>query len=247
MAAAHESVKPVKVHELETLEGSQILDQMIETGIKPRDESGRQHARDLVRNFVEQLVSSDVVRDANAAKTINMRIAAIDEVLSKQVDKIIHHPQFQKLEASWRGLHKLVMNSETSDTLKIRVLNASKKELAKDFAAAAEFTESALWKKIYEYQFGLYGGDPFGSLIGDYEFDKGPQDVQLLTSISEVAAASHAPFISAPAAEMFAMKSFTQMPDPRDLARIFDKANPENTKWLSFRAAEDSRFIGLVL
>ena len=247
MAAAHENVKPVKVHELETLEGGQILDQMIETGIKPRDESGRQHARGLVRNFVEQLLDTDTIRDKNAAKTINMRIAAIDEILSRQVDKIIHHPEFQKLEASWRGLHKLVMNTETSDTLKIRVLNTSKKDLAKDFAAAAEFTESALWKKVYEYQFGLYGGDPFGALIGDYEFDKGPQDVQLLQSISEVAAASHAPFISAPSPQMFAMESFRQMPDPRDLSRIFDRANPENTKLLSFRAAEDSRFVALVL
>jgi type VI secretion system protein ImpC len=247
MSAAHDNVKPVKVHELETLEGGEILDQMIETGIKPRDEGGRQHARDLMRNFVEQLVDPSSVRSGNAAKAINMRIAVIDEILSKQVDKIIHHPEFQKLESSWRGLHKLVMSSETSDTLKLKVFNASKKELAKDFASAAEFTESALWKKVYEYQFGLYGGDPFGAMVGDYEFDKGPQDVQLLTSISEVAAASHCPFISAPAPDMFAMRSFEQMPDPRDLSRIFDRANPENTKWLSFRAAEDSRFVALVL
>ncbi len=139
------------------------------------------------------------------------------------------------------------MSTETGETLKIKVFNVSKKDLQKDFGAAAEFTESALWKKIYEFEFGTYGGDPFGALMGDYEFDKGPMDVALLTSITEVAAASHAPFISGVSPRMFGMDSFTQMPDPRDLAKIFDKSNPENTKWISFRDSEDSRFCSLVL
>src|SRR5262245_17360932 len=247
MAAANESVKPVKVQELETLEPAALLSQMIDTGVKPRDDAARERAQDLIKNYVEQLLDPGTVVDKNVVRTINARIAAIDEVLSKQCDAILHHPDFQKLEGSWRGLHKLVMDTETSETLKIRVLNTSKRDLQKDFAAAAEFTESALWKKVYEYQFGLYGGDPFGALMGDYEFDKGPQDVALLTSISQVAAASHAPFISAASPKMFGMDSFTQMPDPRDLAKIFDKTNPENTKWLSFRDSDDTRFVSLVL
>jgi type VI secretion system protein ImpC len=131
--------------------------------------------------------------------------------------------------------------------MKIRVFNVAKKDLLKDFQAAAEFTESGLWKKVYEYEFGLYGGDPYGAMIGDYEFDKGPQDISLLTHLSQVAAASHAPLVTAAAPQMFAMDSFTQMPDPRDLAKIFDKNNPENTKWLSFRESEDSRFVAMVL
>jgi len=247
MAAANESVKPVKVQELEALEPAALLSQMIDTGVKPRDDAARERAQDLIKNYVEQLLDPGTVVDKNVVRTINARIAAIDEVLSKQCDAILHHPDFQKLEGSWRGLHKLVMDTETSETLKIRVLNTSKRDLQKDFAAAAEFTESALWKKVYEYQFGLYGGDPFGALMGDYEFDKGPQDVALLTSISQVAAASHAPFVAATGPKMFGMDSFTQMPDPRDLAKIFDKTNPENTKWLSFRDSEDCRFVTLVL
>jgi type VI secretion system protein ImpC len=244
---AKEAVKPVQVHELETLEPVNLLDQIIETGIKPRDDEARERARTLVDGFVRELLDPGMVVDKNVVRTINARIAAIDEIISAQMNRILHHPDFQKLEASWRGLHKLVMNSETSETLKIQVLNTSKKDLQKDFAAASEFTESALWKKVYEYEFGLYGGDPFGAMIGDFEFDKGPLDVSLLTSISEVAAAAHAPFISGTAPAMFGMDSFAQMPDPRDLTKIFDKANPENTKWISFRDSEDSRFVGLVL
>ena len=245
--AETEGVQPVQIHELETLEGKDLLSQMIETGIKPRDDTARSRAQDLIKNYVEQILDPGTVVDPNVVRTINARIQAIDEVLTRQVNAILHHPDFQKLEASWRGLSSLVMKTETSETLKIKVLNTSKKDLQKDFGAAAEFTESALWKKVYEYQFGLYGGDPFGALVGDYEFDKGPQDVALMTSISEVAAAAHAPFISAAAPQMFGMDSFTQMPDPRDLAKIFDKSNPENIKWLSFRDSEDSRFVSLVL
>jgi type VI secretion system protein ImpC len=219
---------------------------MIDTGIKPA-EDGRERAVDLIKNFVGQILDPSTVVDKNVLKTINARIAAIDEVMSRQVDAIIHHEKFRKLEGSWRGLSQLVMNSETSETLKIRVLNVSKKELKNDFDAAAEFTESALWKKVYEYQFGLYGGDPFGALVGDFEFDKGPQDIALLSELTTVAAAAHAPLISGVAPRMFGMDSFTQMPDPRDLAKIFDKSNPENTKWLSFRDSPDSRFCALVL
>ena len=247
MAAAKDQAKKVRVEELETLEAGDLLGQMIDTGIKPSDDSARDRAKDLIKNFVEQLLDPGTVVDKNVVRTINARIAAIDEVLSRQVDKILHHADFQKLEASWRGLHQLVMGSETSETLKIKVFNVSKKDLQKDFSGAAEFTESSLWKKIYECEFGTYGGDPFGALVGDYEFDKGPQDVALLTNISEVAAASHAPFIAGVAPKMFGMESFTQMPDPRDIAKIFDKSNPENTKWISFRDSEDSRFVSMVL
>jgi type VI secretion system protein ImpC len=237
----------VPVAQLAELDSQSLLDQIVDTGIRPRDDSGRVRAADLVRTLVEQLLTPGMVVAKGVTETINARVAAIDEVLSRQLDQIMHHPDFQKLEASWRGLHKLVMASETGESLKIRVLNVSKKDLLRDFGAAAEFTESALWKAIYEHEFGTYGGDPFGTLIGDYEFDKGPQDIEVLQQLASVAAASHAPFISAASPRMFAMESFTEMPNPRDVAKIFDKNNPENTKWLSLRDSEDSRFLALVL
>jgi type VI secretion system protein ImpC len=243
-----DQIKKVAIKELDQLEGEDLLGQMIDTGIKPKGgDPGRKRAQELLKTFVSELLDPSFVVDKGVTKTINARIAAIDEMLSKQVNEILHHPEFQRLEAAWRGLNKLVMGSETGEAMKIRVFNVAKKELLKDFQAAAEFTESSLWKKVYEYEFGLYGGDPYGAMIGDYEFDKGPQDISLLTHLSQVAAASHAPLVTAAAPQMFAMDSFTQMPDPRDLAKIFDKNNPENTKWLSFRDSEDSRFVAMVL
>jgi type VI secretion system protein ImpC len=239
--------KALPVQEVEQLEGPDLLDQILDTGIRARDESARDRGQSLIRNLVDQLVQPDMVVAKSVVKTINQRIAQIDEIVGRQLDEIMHAPEFQKLEGSWRGIHKLVMSTETGENLKIRAINVSKKDLLRDFQAATEFTESALWKKVYEYEFGVYGGDPFGALLGDYEFGKGAQDVELLSHISTVAAAAHAPFVSAAAPQMFNMDSFTQMPDPRDVAKIFDKNNPENTKWLSFRDSEDSRFVSLVL
>ncbi len=244
MAKAASSQVPVD--KLAELDGPSLLDQMI-SATKPRDDVARERATDLVQTLVSELMSPGMVVAKGVTETINLRISAIDEVISRQLDQILHHADFQKLEASWRGLNKLVMNSETGESLKIRVLNASKKELLREFQAAAEFTESAPWKAIYEYEFGLYGGDPFGCLLGDYEFGKGPADVELLQHMSQVAAASHAPFITAASAGMFGMESLTEMPNPRDVAKIFDKNNPENTKWLSLRDSEDARFLGIVL
>jgi type VI secretion system protein ImpC len=237
----------VPVEQVLDMDGQSLLDQIVETGIRPRGEEARERATDLVQTLVQQLMEPGKVVKKGVTQTINARIAAIDELLSKQLDQILHHEDFQKLEASWRGLHKLVFASETGESMKIRVLNVSKKDLLRDFQAAAEFTESATWKAVYESEFGTYGGDPFGCMVGDYEFDKGTQDVELLQEISQVAAASHAPFISAASPYMFGMDSFTQMPNPRDVAKAFDKGNPENTKWLSLRDSEDSRFLSMVL
>ena len=235
------------IEKVATLEAPDLLDQIIDTGMKAGNEQAAEHGKDLIKNLVQELIDPSMVVDKSVTTTVNQRIAAIDEIIGLQLDEILHAEEFKKLEASWRSLNKLIMGSETGENLKIRVLPAAKKELLRDFQSAAEFTESALWKKIYEYEFGLFGGDPYGALIGDYEFGKGAQDVALLEHMSTVAAAAHAPFVSATAPQMFGMESFTQMPDPRDLAKIFDKNNPENTKWLSFRDSEDSRFTALVM
>ncbi|MBN2171915.1 MAG: type VI secretion system contractile sheath large subunit [Candidatus Krumholzibacteriota bacterium] len=246
MAKKKESqAKPLK--ELLTEDGAGILEEMLTTGIKPRDEAARDYGQGLIKNLVQQLLDPGMVVAKGVTQTINQRIAAIDAVVSQQLNEIMHHDEFQRLESGWRGLHQLVMNAETGETMKVRVLNIAKKDLLRDFQSAAEFTESALWKKVYEYEFGLYGGDPYGALVGDYAFGKGPQDIELLEHISHVAAAAHAPFISAAGAEMFGLASFTEMPNPRDVAKIFDKSNPENTKWLSFRDSEDARFVALTL
>lgn len=234
------------IDQVKELEGEDLLGEMLGS-LKATDKASQPRAKDLLRNFIDEVLQDETVASKGVIRAINDRIAAIDELLSTQLDEIMHHEDFQRLEGSWRGLNRLVMNSETGDGLKIRVLNVAKKDLLRDFQSAAEFTESALWKKIYSEEYGTWGGDPYGALVGDYEFSKSTPDIELLTRMSEVAHAAHAPFISAADPKMFGFESFTQLPDPRDLAKIFDKSNPENIKWLAFRDSEDARATSLVL
>ncbi|MBC7924299.1 MAG: type VI secretion system contractile sheath large subunit, partial [Bryobacteraceae bacterium] len=181
----------------------------------------------------------------DAEVMINARIAQIDHLISLQLSEIIHHPSFQKLESTWRGVKYLMDQSETGTMLKIRLLNTSKKELLKDLQRAPEFDQSALFKKVYEEEFGVYGGAPFGALVGDYEFGKHPEDTELLEKISNVAASAHAPFLSAAAPDLLNLPSWTSLDAPRDLAKVFDTT--EYAKWKSFRQTDDSRYVGLCL
>jgi len=176
---------------------------------------------------------------------INSRIAEIDRLLSTQLNEILHHEDFQKLEGSWRGLHHLVKNTLTGPQLKLRVMSVTKKELLKDFERALEFDQSATFKKIYEEEYGTFGGAPYGALIGDFEFGNHPQDLSLLENLSQVAAAAHAPFLSAAAPGLFGWDTFSEMTEVRDIAKIFDRT--EYAKWRSFRDSEDSRYVGLTM
>ena len=202
-------------------------------------------AQDLVKTLVEQALSGTVTFDKNLTRTFNAAIAAIDRKLSAQLNAIMHDPKFLKLEGTWRGLNYLVMNSETGTSLKLRVLNIAKRELNRDLTKAVEFEQSQLFKKIYENEFGTPGGEPYGALIGDYEWTNHPDDIDTLRLMSNVAAASFAPFISAAGAQMFGFSDWTELSKPRDLAKIFETA--EYTKWRSFRDSEDSRFVSLAL
>jgi type VI secretion system protein ImpC len=166
-------------------------------------------------------------------------------MLSAQLNEIMHHERFGQLEGSWRGLHYLVMNTETSTNLKLRVINLPKRELFRDLTRAVEFDQSQLFKQIYENEFGTPGGEPYGSLIGDYEWTNHPDDVETLRLMSNIAAAAFAPFISGTSSQMFGFKSWTELTRPRDLAKIFDTI--EYTKWRSFRESEDARFVSLVM
>ncbi|MEO3389466.1 type VI secretion system contractile sheath large subunit [Mesorhizobium sp. CAU 1741] len=201
--------------------------------------------QDLLRTLTSEALSGTVTFSKNLTQTFNKAIAAIDEKLSTQLAAIMHHEDFQKLEGSWRGLNYLVKNSETSATLKIRVLNLKKKDLHKDLTKAVEFDQSQIFKKIYESEFGTPGGEPYGALIGDYEFSSGTEDLEVLQGMSNVAAASFAPFISAANPKMFGLESFSELSKPRDLEKIFESS--EYIKWRSFRDSEDSRFVTLTM
>src|SRR3954467_12333994 len=208
---------------VEQVKGEQaLLDQIIEEGRFTRDTAARERGADLVKEFVAQVMQGTMTVSRDAEATINARIAQIDHLISVQLNEVMHHPSFQALEGSWRGLKYLLDNSETSDQLKIKVLNVSKKDLLRDLQRAPEFDQSALFKKVYEEEFGVFGGAPFGALVGDYEFGKTGQDIELLEKIASVAAAAHAPFISGASADMFNLDSLTQLDAPRDLGKIFD-------------------------
>jgi type VI secretion system protein ImpC len=218
-----------------------LLDQVVSA--TKQTEPDRVH--ELVRTLVEQANQGTVTFDRNLPRTIERAIAMIDETLSTQLNEIIHDPKFLKLEGSWRGLHYLVMNSETGTNLKLRLLNASKRELHRDLSRAVEFDQSQLFKKIYENEFGTPGGEPYGALIGDYEWTNHPDDIEALRLISNVSAAAFAPFISAAGAGMMGFEQWTELTRPRDLAKIFDTI--EYVKWRSFRDSEDSRFVTLTM
>lgn len=202
-------------------------------------------ATDMLRNVVDVAMQGVLTWDKSVTKTIRNTIDQLDKKLSKQLAEIMHHEQFQKLEGSWRGLHHLVMNTETSKTLKLRMLNITKRELFKDLDKAVEFDQSTLFKKIYEEEFGTAGGEPYGALIGDYEFTNHPDDIDLLEKVSNVAAAAHAPFISAADPKLFGFEGWEDLSKPRDLEKIF--MSKKYTKWNSFRDTDDSRYVSLVM
>jgi type VI secretion system protein ImpC len=236
---------PLAATELETAAPRSLLDEIVDRGKMAKDDAGRQRGRDLVKEFVSQILQGAIGISADTEAMINARIAQIDELLSSQLNEVMHAPEFQKLEGSWRGLKYLLDRSETSDKLKIRVLNVSKRDLLRDLQRAPEFDQSALFKKVYEEEYGIFGGAPFAALVGDYEFGKHPQDTELLEKISNVAAAAHAPFLTAASPDLLSLESFTQLGQPRDLSKVFDTT--EYVKWKSFRQSEDSRYVGLAL
>jgi len=228
-----------------TQEEGGLLDQIISETRIGRDEDQRAQSRQQIATLVEEVMQGTITVSKDIEAMINTRIADIDELLSRQLNEIMHHSDFQKLEGSWRGLHYLVQQSETSTTLKLRVLNVSKRDLLRDLERAVEFDQSALFKKVYEEEYGTFGGAPISAMIGDYEFSRHPQDMSLLDQVSHVAAAAHAPFIAAVSPLMFNLDSYTELGLPRDLAKIFDTV--EYAKWKSFRESEDSRYVGLTL
>jgi type VI secretion system protein ImpC len=220
---------------------------LLQKEFKPKTDTAKEAVASAVQTLAEQALVNTKLIGSDSLRTIEAIIAALDAKLTEQINKIIHHPDFQKLESAWRGLHYLVTNTETDEMLKIRVLNISKKELAstlKKFKGTA-WDQSPIFKKLYEEEYGQFGGAPYGCLVGDYYFDHTPPDVELLTGIAQVAAAAHAPFISAADPGVMRMESWQELANPRDLTKIFQ--TPEYAAWRSLREGEDSRYVGLTM
>ena len=214
---------------------------------KPKSERAESAVSSAVNTLAEEILKRENIVQDDAVATINAIIAEIDEKLTAQVNAILHHEEFKKLESAWRGIHHLVNNTETDEQLKIRVMNVSKKDLGKSLKKfkGTAWDQSPLFKKIYEEEFGQLGGEPYGCLIGDYHFDHSPKDVEMLTGIAQVAAAAHAPFISAADPTVMQMDSWQELTNPRDLTKVF--STPDYAPWKSLRQSEDSKYISLTM
>jgi type VI secretion system protein ImpC len=222
-----------------------LLDQIVAQSRVAKSQDEHARARDIIGELVSQVLDGQVVVSDNLSVMLDARVADLDRLISAQLSAVMHAPQFQKLESTWRGLEYLVKETPTGAMLKIRVLHATKRELTRDFQSAIEFDQSALFKKIYEEEFGTFGGAPFGALIGDYEITRQPEDMYFIDQMAHVAAAAHAPFISAASPELLGLESFADLGRPRDMAKVFDTI--EYAKWKQFRDSEDSRYVGLTL
>ena len=240
MAAPHSVTSPAA-----TVTENSLLDQIVEKSKVAKSSAEHERAKDIISELVNQVMKGTVVVSENLAATIDARVAELDQLISDQLSAIMHAPEFQKLEGSWTGLNYLVKNTATGQNLKVKVLNVTKKELIKDFQAALEFDQSAMFKKIYEEEFGTFGGAPFGALLGDFEVTRQPEDMYFVEQMSHIAAAAHAPFISAASPELFGLETYSDLGKPRDLSKVFDTV--EYAKWKSFRESEDARYVGLTL
>jgi len=220
---------------------------LLQKEFKPKSDRARELVETAVKTLAEQALTETALISDDAIKSIEAIIAEIDKKLTEQVNKIIHHDDFQQLEGAWRGLHYLVNNTETDEMLKIRIMNISKKELGKNLKKfkGTAWDQSPVFKKMYEQEYGQFGGEPFGCIVGDYHFDHSPPDVELLNQMAQIAAAIHAPFIAGAAPSVMQMESWQELSNPRDLTKIFQ--TPEYAAWRSLREADDSRYLGLAM
>jgi len=229
-----------------TMEGSDLAS-LLNKEFKPKSEEAKSAVEQAVQTLAQQALSQTQLIGSDVVASIEAMIAAIDRKLSEQINAIMHHPDFQKLEGAWRGLHYMVNNTETDEMLKIRVMNISKAELGKTLKRykGTNWDQSPIFKRVYAEEFGQFGGEPFGCMVGDFYFDQSAPDVELLGEMAKVAAAAHCPFIAGASPNVMQMDSWQELANPRDLTKIF--TTPEYAAWRSLRDSEDSKYIGLAM
>lgn len=220
---------------------------LLQKEFKPRSDEAKSAVEKAVLTLAQQALSQTQLIGKDVTRSIEAMIAAIDAKLTEQINKIIHHPDYQQLESAWRGLHYMVTNTETDENLKIRVMDISKKELAKNLKKfkGTAWDQSPIFKKIYEQEYGQFGGEPLGAIVCDYYFDQTPPDVELLGEMAKIGAAAHAPFITGASPSLMQMQSWQELANPRDLTKIF--LTPEYAAWRSLRESDDSKYLGLCM
>ena len=227
--------------------GSSEFESLLQKEFRPKSDQAKTAVESAVKTLAEQALSNTALISDDALRSIEGIIAEIDKKLTEQINLILHHEDFQQIESAWRGLHYLVNNTETDEMLKIRVMNISKKDMHKTLRKfkGTAWDQSPIFKKLYEEEFGQFGGEPYGSLVADYHFDHSPQDIELLGEMSKVAAAAHAPLITGAKPSLFQMDSWSELANPRDLTKIFQ--TPEYAAWRSLRESEDAKYVGLAM
>jgi type VI secretion system protein ImpC len=235
---------PAQSGETKTSEVS-LLDSIVKEGRFGSEVKQQERGKDLIKEFISQILQGQMTLSRDAEQTIVNRIADIDRAISKQLNEVLHAAEFQKLEGTWRGVKYLLDQSETSASLKIKLFNAPKKDLLKDLQRASEFDQSQLFKKVYSEEFDTFGGAPFAALVGDYEFGRGPEDMELMEKVAQVASSAHAPFLSAASPDLLNLGDYTQLNAIRDISKVYDTT--EFAKWKSFRESDDSRYVALTL
>lgn len=228
-----------------TEEAGGLLDRIVAESRVAKSQVEHARAKDIIGELAKEVMQGTVVVSDNLSATLDARVAELDKIISDQLSAIIHMPEFQQLESTWQGLWYLCKQTSTGLMLKIKVFNTPKKDLIRDFKTAIDFDQSALFKKIYEEEFGTFGGSPFAALIGDFQVTRQPEDMYFIEQMSHIAAAAHAPFVAAASPELFGLESFTELGKPRDLAKVFDTL--EYAKWKSFRESKDARYVGLAM
>lgn len=220
---------------------------LLQKEFKPKTDQARDAVENAVRTLAAEALKNTQTISGDAYLTIQAIIGEIDKKLTEQINLVLHHPEFQQLEGAWRGLHHLVNNTETDELLKIRVMNVSKKELHKTLKRhkGVGWDQSPLFKRIYEEEYGQFGGEPMGCLVGDYHFDHSAPDVEMLGELAKISAAAHCPFISGASPTVMQMDSWQELANPRDLSKLF--TNTEYAAWRSLRQSEDARYIGLTM
>ena len=243
---AEKEAQEVAAQEETTLGSSEFAD-LLKKEFRPKSDQAKTAVESAVKTLAEQALANTALISDDALRSIESIVAEIDKKLTEQVNLILHQADFQQMESAWRGLHYLVNNTETDEMLKIRVMNISKKDMHKTLRKfkGTTWDQSPIFKKIYEEEFGQFGGEPYGSLVADYHFDHSPPDVELLTEMSKIAAAAHAPLITGATPALFQMDSWSELANPRDLTKIFQ--TPEYAAWRSLRDSEDAKYVGLAM
>jgi type VI secretion system protein ImpC len=229
-----------------TFEGGDFAS-LLQKEFKPSSNEAKSAVEAAVQTLAQQALGQTKLIGKDVTQSINAMIAAIDAKLTAQINLILHAADFQKIEGAWRGLHYMVNNTESDEHLKIRVMDISKLELGKTLKRfkGAAWDQSPLFKKVYEEEYGQFGGEPFGALVGDYHFDQSPPDVEILGEMSKIAASAHAPFITGAGPSLMQMESWQELANPRDLTKIF--STPEYAGWRSLRESDDSKYLGMCM